>query len=143
MERKDWMSILAKAPAAALAEAWRGFGRAPEFTWVRTPESGTVMVRGRTGGTGAPFNVGEMMVTRCCLRLAAGAVGHAYVQGRDKEKARVAAMVDALMQTDAAGVVREVILDPLGGAATEARRARACKAAATRVDFFTLVRGRN
>lgn len=143
MDRRDWMSVLAKAPASALVGAWGGSGLAPDFSWVRAPEIGTVMVRGRAGSFGAPFNLGEMMVTRCCLRLTGGAVGHAYVQGCDKEKARIAALVDALMQTDAAAAVRGVILDPLVRSAKAARRARAGKAAATRVEFFTLVRGEN
>ena len=32
------------------------------------------MVRGRVGGTGAPFNLGEMSVTRCSVRLADGSL---------------------------------------------------------------------
>ena len=98
MERRDWMSILAQAPAAALAEAYRALGPVPEAEWLRAPEFGSVMVRGRMGGTGRPFNLGEMTVTRASLRLADGTVGHAYVAGRDAEKARIAAVCDALLQ---------------------------------------------
>jgi phosphonate C-P lyase system protein PhnG len=96
-DRQRWMSLLAKAPEALLDRLWRRSGR-PAFDWVRPPEVGSVMVRGRTGGTGAAFNLGEMTVTRCVLRLASGETGHAYVQGRAKAKARQAALVDALMQ---------------------------------------------
>ncbi|MEQ9675310.1 MAG: phosphonate C-P lyase system protein PhnG [Roseovarius indicus] len=140
-ERKAWMSLLAKAPAAELARLWEAFGDEPGHEWLRAPEAGGVMVRGRAGATGAPFNLGEMTVTRCSLKLDGGAVGHAYVQGRDKRQARQAALVDALMQTDEAERVREAILDPLAGALEAARAARAAKAAATKVDFFTMVRG--
>jgi alpha-D-ribose 1-methylphosphonate 5-triphosphate synthase subunit PhnG len=99
------------------------------------------MVRGRAGGVGAPFNLGEMTVTRCSLRLPEGAVGHGYVQGRDKAAARAAALVDALMQTPRAAAVRRAIIDPLAAEEAARRDGRARKAAATRVEFFTLVRG--
>jgi alpha-D-ribose 1-methylphosphonate 5-triphosphate synthase subunit PhnG len=82
-----------------------------------------------------------MTVTRCALSLEDGTVGHAYVQGRDKEKARQAALLDALMQTVAADTVRAKVLEPLAAELAEKAEARAAKAAATKVDFFTMVRG--
>ncbi|SIO05268.1 alpha-D-ribose 1-methylphosphonate 5-triphosphate synthase subunit PhnG [Rhodovulum sp. ES.010] len=140
--RPGWMGLLAKAPAETLGELWKSLGPEPGFVWLRPPETGGVMVRGRMGGTGAPFNLGEMTVTRCALRLEGGeAVGHAYVQGRDKDKARRAALADALMQTDRADDVRTRLLEPLAAGLAEARRARAGRAAATKVEFFTMLRG--
>lgn len=139
--RQGWMGLLAKAPADRLAALWAGFGPEPGFAWLRAPEIGGVMVRGRMGGTGAPFNLGEMTVTRCALTLGSGEVGHAYVQGRDKAKARQAALVDALMQTGRAEALRAAILAPLAQEMAAARTARAAKAAATKVEFFTMVRG--
>ncbi len=148
--RKAWLGLLARADAARLAGLWADFRAAlgsqgdgvAEHATLRAPEIGLVMVRGRAGATGAPFNLGEMSVTRCAVRLmACGTVGHGYVQGRDRDHARTAALVDALMQTGAAGAVRAAVLDPLAQAETAARRTRAEKAAATRVEFFTLVRG--
>lgn len=136
--RKGWMGLLAKAPPARLAALMPDL---PDHSLLRAPETGAVMVRGRVGGTGAPFNLGEMTVTRCSVRLACGTVGHAWVQGRDKAHARRAALADALMQTDRAGDVQSAVLDPLAAEATAARATRAAKAAATKVDFFTLVRG--
>jgi alpha-D-ribose 1-methylphosphonate 5-triphosphate synthase subunit PhnG len=80
------MSLLACASVDALAERWEALALDPAYTWLRAPEIGAVMVRGRAGGTGAPFNLGEMTVTRCTLRLdESGATGHAYVQGRARE----------------------------------------------------------
>ncbi|MGM0585801.1 MAG: phosphonate C-P lyase system protein PhnG [Pseudomonadota bacterium] len=140
-ERAAWMSVLAKAPAGRLAELWAATGLAPGCEWLRRPESGAVMVRGRAGGTGAPFNLGEMPVTRCALRLESGEVGHAWAQGRDKEKARIAALCDALMATPARGRVEAEVLGPLRAEAEARARARAARAAATKVDFFTMVRG--
>lgn len=136
--RKGWMALLAKAPPARLAALIPDL---PDHALLRAPEVGAVMVRGRTGATGAPFNLGEMTVTRCSVRLANGTVGHAWVQGRGKDHARRAAVADALMQTDAAGDVIARVLAPLEAEAEATRAARAAKAAATKVEFFTMVRG--
>jgi len=139
--RRDWMSLLAKAPeghASALLEAT---GIRPAFTWLRAPEVGSVMVRGRAGAVGAAFNLGEMTVTRCALTLESGEVGHAYVSGRRKRCAEAAALVDALMQTAAADRIRAAVLGPLEHEHGARRAGRAARAAATRVDFFTMVRG--
>jgi alpha-D-ribose 1-methylphosphonate 5-triphosphate synthase subunit PhnG len=140
-DRQRWMSLLAKAPEGLLDRLVAGLGAEPAFDWVRPPEIGSVMVRGRTGGTGADFNLGEMTVTRCVLRLASGETGHAYVQGRSKAKARQAALVDALMQGPEAAAVQAAVLGPLAEAMEDAKRRRAAKAAATKVEFFTMVRG--
>ncbi len=136
--RKDWMSVLAKAPAARLSALMPDV---PAHDVLRPAEVGSVMVQGRIGSTGAAFNLGEMTVTRCSVRLPGGAVGHAYVQGRDKGHAIRAAVVDALMQTDAADRLSRMVLAPLQAEAAVARSMRAGKAAATKVDFFTMVRG--
>ena len=140
-DRPGWMGLLARAPSDELARLWDAAGHDPEHEWLRAPETGAVMVRGRAGGTGAPFNLGEMTVTRCALRLATGETGHAYVQGRDRGKARIAALVDALMQTAAAPVLRDRLLAPLAEAEAARRRATAARAGSTRVEFFTLARG--
>jgi len=139
--RKSWMEAFAKAPAGMLAEVWLKADVAPEFEWLRAPEIGTVMVRGAMGGTGGAFNLGEMTVTRCALRLSNGVVGHAYIAGRDRKKAEIAALCDALMQTDDAATVQAEILNPVTESLQAKRASKAEKAAATKVDFFTLVRG--
>lgn len=132
------MGLLARAPADRLAALLPDL---PPHGWLRPPETGTAMVQGRIGATGAPFNLGEVTVTRCSLRLPSGAVGHAFVQGRDKAHAARAAMVDALMQDTGAEGVEAAILAPLRAEEAARRQARAEKAAATRVEFFTMVRG--
>lgn len=137
--RAAWMGLLARAPAARLAAL---LGDEPAgITLLRPAEVGSVMVQGRMGATGGAFNLGEMTVTRCSLRLPCGTVGHAYVQGRNRDHARRAAVVDALMQTDRAAMTEAAILTPLAREEDLRRRDRAAAAAATRVDFFTLVRG--
>jgi len=139
--RKAWMGLLAKSEPARLAQLYGALGDTPVHSWLRQPEIGGVMMRGRMGGTGAPFNLGEMTVTRCALQLESGEVGHAYVQGRDKAHAERAALVDAMMQTARAEDVEANVLHPLAQEARQHQTARAEKAAATKVDFFTMVRG--
>ena len=136
--RRGWMSALAKADPARLAAL---MPELPALEPLRPPEIGAVMVRGRVGATGAPFTLGEMTLTRCSVRLADGTVGHGYVQGRDKAHAMRAAALDALMQTDQAERLQTTVLDVLVAEADAARVQRAEKAAATKVEFFTMVRG--
>jgi alpha-D-ribose 1-methylphosphonate 5-triphosphate synthase subunit PhnG len=130
------MATLAKAPAARLADLMPDL---PPHDLLRRPETGTVMVRGRMGGSGAPFNLGEMTVTRCSVRLPCGTAGHAWVQGRDRGQAQRAAVLDALLQRGEGGAAR--IVATLAAEAAARAEARAARAAATRVEFFTLVRG--
>lgn len=139
--RKACLSLLAKASAEIVQTYWDALGVAPNFTWLRVPEIGTTMVQARAGGTGAPFNLGEMSVTRCAIKLAGGEVGHGYVQGRDKTHAQIAALTDALMQTSERERVEAQMLTPLREILTQNADTRAAKAAATKVDFFTMVRG--
>ncbi len=109
---------------------------------LRQPETGLVMARGRAGGTGQRFNLGEITVTRCAVQSAEGHVGYGYVAGRDKRRAELVASFDALLQ---APVRRQELLqrvvEPLARTQAEAKTAQARKAAATRVEFFTMVRG--
>lgn len=139
--RKAWMSLMASAPEAAMMALLDAVEDKPKFDWLRAPEVGGVMVQGRMGGTGASFNVGEMTVTRCTLVLEDGTVGHGYVQGRSKPKAEAAALIDALMQTEAADRVQRDVLSPLAGQVAQTKTERAARAAATKVEFFTMVRG--
>lgn len=139
--RAAWMAVLAQADPSALKAAFDALGPVPDHDWLRAPERGTTMVRGRAGGVGAPFNLGEMTVTRCALALPGGVVGHAYVPGRDADHATRAAICDALLQTDRAGDVAAQVLTPLRAAAAARAAKRAGRAEGTKVDFFTMVRG--
>jgi alpha-D-ribose 1-methylphosphonate 5-triphosphate synthase subunit PhnG len=140
--RARWMSALARAGGDAVEKAWSSLGEAPPYRLLRAPETGLVMVRGRAGGTGAPFNLGEMTVTRCSIELGDGRVGHAYVPGRDGRHAERAAVFDALLQDEARRPdLERRVIEPL----VEARRVRdresRKRTAGTRVEFFTMVRG--
>ncbi len=133
------MAVLARAPAADIAALLDKCAPIPQWRTLRGPESGLVMVRGRAGGGGAPFNLGEMTVTRCTIRTDEGLVGHAYIAGRDTERAKLAALADALLQNaERSAIVQERVIAPLERAQRQKRETTSRKAAATRVQFFTL-----
>ena len=145
-ERRKVAALLAKAELKELASFWSNQSEQPQVDVLRGPETGLVMVRGRIGGGGAPFNLGETTVTRATVRVSSGSseglVGHSYALGRDHEKARLAAIADALWQAPQSreAVDRDLlqkIAQRLDARSTQRRR----EAAATKVDFFTMVRG--
>jgi len=140
--RRTAMHLLANAQGVDLANLMAEAGLETEAQLLRGPETGLVTVRGRIGGGGAPFNVGEATVTRASVRLATGEVGHAYALGRDGGKVRLAAIVDALLQRPADADLIEVrILAPLKAKQDAEADRRRAETAATKVDFFTMVRG--
>ena len=140
--RKNRMSVLARCRTDRLDELWSGLGLAPVHTVIRGPESGLIMLRGRVGGTGEAFNVGEATVTRASVRLDDGAVGHAMALGRDMRKARLSAVIDALCQDDeTATLIDGCVIEPMRRELVDADELRRQQTAATRVDFFTMVRG--
>src|SRR4051812_23885251 len=135
------MAVLAHAEAGEIAARLRALAL-PAHQDLRAPENGLVMLRGRIGGDGAPFNLGEATVSRAAVRLAGGEGGLGYALGRDREKARLIALGDALIQSsDHAGVVEARVLAPLRERIAAERSQSAAETAATRVDFYTLVRG--
>lgn len=141
-DRQRWMGLFAKADIDFLERNWVALSAKPDYRFLRRPESGLVMIRGRAGGTGQPFNMGEMTVTRCTIRLADGPVGHGYVAGRDRRHAELAALFDALMQDEQTGGALETsVVGPIEKRISAKCQQDAARTAATKVDFFTLVRG--
>jgi len=140
--RQQRMAVLARGDARTLAQGWASLGIDPEFELVRGPETGLIALRGRMGGGGAPFNFGEATATRATVRLGDGTVGHAIALGRDAGRVKLAAVIDALAQDEAmAERIDAAIIAPLQEALDARDRRRAAETAATRVDFFTMVRG--
>jgi alpha-D-ribose 1-methylphosphonate 5-triphosphate synthase subunit PhnG len=139
--RRSAMAVLAHATAVEIAGRLQAIGLPPHEA-LREPEDGLVMVRGRIGGDGAAFNLGEATVSRAAVRLASGEVGFGYTLGRDLDKARLIALCDALVQSDDfAGQVETSVIAPLREVMLAKRTAKAEESAATRVDFYTMVRG--
>jgi len=139
-DRKRALDVLAAAPAKALATHWGAFDDVPAHVRLRGPETGLVMVRGRAGGGGAPFNLGEATVSRASIRLETGETGHGYCLGRDLAKAETIAVIDALRQRIPERIDAAIIA-PLAALAEAADAVRRDETAATKVDFFTMVRG--
>lgn len=140
--RQHWIGVLARAQlnelqphAAALKDA--------EYQLIRAPEIGMTLVRGRMGGDGAAFNVGEMSVTRCVVRLADGRTGYSYLAGRDKLHAELAALADAHLQGTQPSLWLNDLITALATAQAKRRAEKQADTAATKVEFFTLVRGEN
>lgn len=142
-QRSDWMALLARAPLALLEQGLQQQATsAPQ--WLRRPETGLYMVQGRAGGTGERFNLGEVTVTRCALRMgeeAGAAIGVAYVMGRNHRHAQLAAVADALLQNPAQHEALEAaLLQPVRIHLALERSQRAARAETTKVDFFTVAR---
>jgi alpha-D-ribose 1-methylphosphonate 5-triphosphate synthase subunit PhnG len=146
--RRRWLAVMARASLAEL-EAIRDMiggviGEHATPRLLRQPEIGMTMLRGRMGGTGQVFNFGEVTMTRCTLQLADGRLGCAYMTGRKKSEARLAALIDALLQDpDHSERLTALAIDPLALEQAARARRRVDKSAPTKVEFFTLVRGEN
>jgi alpha-D-ribose 1-methylphosphonate 5-triphosphate synthase subunit PhnG len=139
--RKEALTVLAHSEATEISRRLREIPL-PVHQDLRQPENALVMVRGRIGGDGAAFNLGEATVSRAAVRLESGEVGFGYTLGRDRDKARMMAICDAMVQSDQlAEAVERKVIAPLRAAMLARRNQQAAQTAATRVDFYTLVRG--
>jgi alpha-D-ribose 1-methylphosphonate 5-triphosphate synthase subunit PhnG len=137
--RQTWIATLAKARADELEAAWAALPARPRYSFLRKPEFGLTMIRGRTGGTGAAFNLGEASSTRAAVKLdGEDVMGFGYVLGRDARRAELVAAFDALLQKDDAAA-RSAIARLEG-----VRRARELeegkRTAASKVEFFAMTR---
>jgi alpha-D-ribose 1-methylphosphonate 5-triphosphate synthase subunit PhnG len=140
--RKAALAALAQAHATEIAAGLAALPDSPAHVDLRPVETGLVMLRGRIGGDGASFNLGEATVTRAAVRIGSGETGFAYVLGRDHVRARLIAVCDALWQSERFhDAVEREVLAPIRARLARERDERARETAATRVDFFTLVRG--
>jgi alpha-D-ribose 1-methylphosphonate 5-triphosphate synthase subunit PhnG len=139
--RRAAMALLAHARPGEIERGLAAVVDTPRYVELRPAATGLVMVRGRAGGDGAPFNLGEATVTRAAVRMDSGEVGFSYLLGRDHDKARLAAVCDALWQSERRDAIERNVLAPIRTRLERERAEQREQAAATRVDFFTLVRG--
>lgn len=139
--RQNWLSILARASAAEVEAILERHGGLPAAEVLKHAETGTVMLEGRAGGTGCRFNVGEATVTRCVIRLSSGTIGVSYAIGTDRRKAHLAALLDGILQDAEQRADLDAAISRLASEQAERRDVASRKAAATKVEFFTLVRG--
>jgi alpha-D-ribose 1-methylphosphonate 5-triphosphate synthase subunit PhnG len=140
--RRGAMAVLAQARAEEIEQGLRALLDPVDYVELRAPETGLVMLRGRIGGDGAAFNLGEASVTCAAVQIASGEVGIAYILGRDQKKARLSAVCDALWQSkEYRDAVERRVLTPIRRRIDAEHEHVRAQTAATRVDFFTLVRG--
>ena len=142
--RAQWLALLARAPLPLLEQALQPHTQATPH-WLRKPETGLMMVEARAGGTGNRFNLGEMTVTRCALRLSNAPihrhVGIAYIAGRSHRHAYLAAVADALLLDDAErAYVEQSLLNPVRELLAAKKAERQARAESSKVDFFTIAR---
>lgn len=141
-QRQHWMSVLAHAPTAELLRLSDATVKEFSFEIIRAPEIGLAQVRARMGNTGEQFNLGDMTLTRCVVRSSLNTVGYGYIGGRNKAHAQRAAELDALLQDPQLGeVLMERVISPMEAIERKERAQRQQQVDATRVEFFTLVRG--
>ncbi|WP_298719851.1 phosphonate C-P lyase system protein PhnG [uncultured Oceanisphaera sp.] len=141
-QRKQWMSVLARTSFSALQSGWQALQLTPEYQLIRAPEIGLAQVRARMGATGRPFNLGDVTITRAVVKLNSGELGYSYLRGRNKPHAELAALIDALMQTRSGHeVLDKGLIAPLAAQKAEQEECTRREAAASKVDFFTMVRG--
>ena len=139
--RQTWMAILAKSSVVDLEQQVKTLGEIPKYTFLRQSEIGLAMVRGRAGGTGEAFNLGEMTVTRCVIKME-DFRGFGYVGGRSKRHAELAAVCDGLLQKNEwRDLVQELVIQPLHTKLIEHQRKQQNQTEATKVEFFTMLRG--
>lgn len=142
MARPAWLAVLARASLPQLEAKLPPINTLPAVTQVRPAEVGMVMLRGRIGGTGNAFNLGEASVVRCAVRLGNGPLGVSYALGRDKRRAELAALGDALLQDPQHhDHLQQALVLPLAQAQAQAKTHAHSRAAQSKVEFFTLVRG--
>ncbi|MDY6792764.1 MAG: phosphonate C-P lyase system protein PhnG [Thermodesulfobacteriota bacterium] len=141
-DRKQWMSVLAKSSSSELENVWQKLSEKPIYRHLHKPETGSMMVRGRAGGSGPRFNLGEMTTSRCTIQTVKGYVGSAYVAGCDHRHAELAAIFDALLQDPVYHHnIFSSVISRLKSSFDKKRKEASKKSAATKVDFFTMVRG--
>lgn len=140
--RRDWLAVLARAGRDELEAGLSRCAPTIRYEFLRRPERGMVMLRGRVGGSGDAFNLGEASVTRCTVRLADGQVGTGHVLGRDARRAELVAVFDALLQVPVHRAdIEPALIAGLRAGQRAARDAAAAAAGASKVSFFTMVRG--
>ncbi|ANR79780.1 phosphonate C-P lyase system protein PhnG [Kosakonia sacchari] len=142
--RQRWMAALAHSTPEMLRGRMRTLGLAPEYEQVRPPQTGLVQIQARMGATGERFFPGDATLTRAVIRLECGTLGFSWVLGRDKGHAERCAVCDALLQDPSYfQTLMETLITPLEADRAARLTARQAEVNASRVDFFTLVRGDN
>lgn len=141
--RQHWLSVLARMTIQELTDARSALEMCPPYENVREPQSGLMMAEGRAGGSGGRFNLGQISVSRAAVRLNTGELGIGYCLGQNEAQAELIALFDALLQTDRQNELSAAVIEPAHRKQRAAADLKSRKAASSKVDFFTMVRGDN
>jgi alpha-D-ribose 1-methylphosphonate 5-triphosphate synthase subunit PhnG len=144
--RPRWSAVLALASLDELERAWAALAEKPEYRLLRPTATGLALVRGRIGGTGRPFNLGEMTMTRAAVQVSLSTgnavIGFGHIAGRQGRRAELVAVFDAMLQmAHRHDTIERDVVTPLAARQRAARATALAKVAATKVDVFTVVRG--
>lgn len=142
VQRQKNLSILAKAPLSNMLEYWEGINIDATFNFLKKPEVGMAMVRAQAGSGGENFNMGEMTMTRCVVRLDSTEIGYGFVAGRSKKKSELVALIDACWQKKSLkNIIEEKIIAPLHCVQISKEKIISENTESSKVNFFTMVRG--
>ena len=140
--RRERLAVLARTEALEINRLWEKLGIDVNFRRLKGPVSGLIALHGRIGGGGDPFQFGEATLSRAVIELETGEIGYGQALGRDLAKVERCAVIDALAQNpEHAHQIETELIAPLRDQLIEADDSAREKVAATKVDFFTLVRG--
>lgn len=141
-QRQNLLSTLAKSSLKDIQSYWPHSPNDYQFNTIRPPQTGMVMAVARTETTGEPFNLGEVSVTRCALRLESGETGFGYSMGSDTEQVLHIALIDALAQVDDNfDTLSAEVINPLKQKIADRQKRQKALTDTTKVDFLTITRG--
>lgn len=142
--RQHWMSVLAHSQPAELAARLNALNINADYEVIRAAETGLGADSGANGRHRRTLFAGDATLTRAAVRLTDGTLGYSWVLGRDKQHAERCALIDALMQQNRHFQnLSETLIAPLDADRMARIAARQAEVNASRVDFFTMVRGDN
>ena len=143
--RKEWMGVLARTGTESLEAAYARLDPEPRFEHLRPPEVGMAMVRARAEARGRAVQPRRndhvpLLGPPCGRQRGPRLRGLGAMRGTPNWRR----CFDALLQDPESGpALRRAVIEPLSASLAEGRRRRAAKTAATRVNFFTMVRGQD
>lgn len=141
-DRRHWMAVLAQSRPETLKRCCKSLKLTPDYQRLRPTQIGLVQLQARMEVTGGRFMVGDMTVSRAAVQLKDGTCGYSYVIGRNREHAERCAWLDALLQTNGAtSQLWDSVIVPLHQQQQAQCAQQQDEVAASRVNFFTLVRG--
>lgn len=141
-KRQYWMSILARSQTGEIKMRWEALNIRPEYKLIRPTQIGLIQLQGRMEATGQRFMLGDMTVTRAAVEVSEGIIGYSYIIGRDKAKAELCAVIDALLQNEeCCGQIMAAVIEPLAQRLQERWQTQRREVAPSKVNFYNLVRG--